>query len=234
LKAKLFVLSALVLLSSINGIFFNIPIIGVSAQQYEEVDNYGTAENNQMVEDNNYSYDDDSSNIKEENDYKNIDPVMNQDNSEYSTYNNSYEPPQYNGDGNEETEYSSYDNYEYSSDNNEYSQDDYSTYQDDYSDESYADNYYPPKEPKKFTCPGSGIVVDKEANCPLVCPAGTDLAGHLVKAGSNLQVVCDEDAVQFETCGAGTDLAGVLVTNAPADCNIFATCDANDPLGQAL
>ncbi|HEX7207490.1 MAG TPA: hypothetical protein VF233_04865, partial [Nitrososphaeraceae archaeon] len=105
---------------------------------------------------------------------------------------------------------------------------------DEYSENSYGDNYYPPKEPKKFTCADSGIVVDKKENCPLVCPAGTDLAGHLVKAGSNLQVVCDEDTAQFETCPAGTDLAGVLVTNEPEDCNIFATCDANDPLGQAL
>ena len=201
MKAKLFVLAALVLLSSINGIFFNNPI-GISAQEYENVDDYSTAGINEMVEDY-ISYDDD---------------------------------PTYNG--NEEAEYSSYDNSEYSS-NNEYVQDDYSTtynpssYEDEYSDNSYGDNYYPPKEPKKFTCADSGIVVDKEENCPLVCPAGTDLEGHLVAAGSNLQVVCDEDA-QFETCPEGTDLAGVLVANEPEDCAIFATCDANDPLGQAL
>src|SRR5215211_7135198 len=99
----------------------------------------------------------------------------------------------------------------------------------------YDDSYYPPNKPKKLTCPDSGIVVDKAENCPLVCPAGTDLAGHLVGRRLIVKKICDEDAAaQFETCGAGTDLAGVLVTNEPEDCNIFATCDANDPLGQAL
>ena len=205
MKVKLFVLSALILLSSINSIFNSLPIIGVSAQEYEEID-YGSPEINEMVE--SYSYE------------------------EPSAYNTD------NGYSNEEAEYSSYDNYEYSSDN-EYVQDDYSTYnpssyENEYSENSYDENYYPPKEPKKFTCQDSGIVVDKEENCPLVCPAGTDLEGHLVAAGSNLQVACDEDAAQFETCPAGTDLDGVLVTNAPEDCNIFATCDANDPLGRAL
>ena len=195
MKAKLSILAALVFLSSINGIFFNNPI-DISAQEYEKVDNYNMAGNNEMVGDN-YSYDAYG---------------MNQENSEYSSYNNSYEPT-YSG-GNEETEYSSYDNY-------------------GYSDKSYGgDNYYPPKEPKKFTCPDSGIVVDKVENCPLICPAGTDLEGHLVAAGSNLQVVCDEDA-QFETCPAGTDLEGVLVENAPEDCNIFLICPPNTPLAGA-
>jgi hypothetical protein len=204
LKVKLFVLAALILLSSINSIFNSIPIIGVSAQEYEEID-YGNTGINEMVE--NYLYE------------------------EPSAYNTD------NGYSNEEAEYSSYNNYEYSS-NNEYVQDDYSTYnpgsyEKEYSENSYDENYYPPKEPKIFTCPDSGIVVDYEADCPVVCPSGTDLEGHLVAAGSNLQVACDEDAL-FETCGAGTDLDGVLVANAPEDCTIFATCDANDPLGRAL
>jgi hypothetical protein len=43
-------------------------------------------------------------------------------------------------------------------------------------------------------------------------------------------VVCNDG----EVCPADTDLAGVLVVNAPEDCNIFATCNADDPLGQAL
>jgi len=226
LKVKLFVLSALVLLSSINGIFFNNPI-GVSAQEYENVDDYIPAGINEMVED--YSNGDPGMYNADNGYSSSIDSDINQqDNSEYSTSNNSYEPTQdYGAISSKDTEYSSYDNYEYSS-NNEYSQD-------EYSDKSYGGNDYPPKEPKKFTCPDSGIVVDKEENCPLVCPAGTDLEGHLIAAGSNLQVVCDEDAAaQFETCGTGTDLAGVLVANAPEDCNIFATCDASDPLGQAL
>jgi hypothetical protein len=190
-KVKLFVLAALVLLSSINSIFNSIPIIGVSAQEYEEIDG-----------------------------------------------DNSYEPASY-GDRGQEG-YSSYDNYEYLY--SEYLEDDYSSetpssYEQDNSDYSYGDsydkNYYPPKEPKKFTCQGSGLVVDKEENCPLVCPAGTDLSGHLVAAGSDLPVVCDEDA-QFETCGTGTDLEGVLVANEPEDCNIFAICDDADPLGVSL
>ena len=59
-----------------------MPIIGVNAQEYENVDDYIPAGINEMVEDNNYSYDDDdSSNYKEENDYSNIDPVMNHHNT---------------------------------------------------------------------------------------------------------------------------------------------------------
>jgi len=233
LKTKLFVLAALVLLSSINGIFFNNPI-GVSAQEYDKADNYSTtAGNNEMVE--NYSYDDPGTYNADDDLYSNNDDAygINQDNSEYSTYNNSYEPSSYDNLG---QEYSSYDNYEdlYNKYLDDYIPDKSSSYDKD-NNNYYDDSYYPPNKPKKLTCLDSGIVVDKAENCPLVCPAGTDLAGHLVAAGSNLQVVCDEDAAaQFETCGAGTDLAGVLVTNEPEDCNIFATCDANDPLGQAL
>src|SRR5687767_10611623 len=95
LKVKLFVLAALILLSSINSIFNSSPIRGVSAQEYEETDYGSTTGINEMVE--NYLYE------------------------EPSAYNTD------NGYSNEEAEYSSYDNYEYSP-NNEYVQDDYSTY----------------------------------------------------------------------------------------------------------
>jgi hypothetical protein len=203
LKVKLFVLAALILLSSINSIFNSIPIIGVSAQEYEEID-YGSTGTNEMVE--NYLYE------------------------EPSTYNTD------NGYSNEEAEYSSYDNYEYSP-NNEYVQDDYSSYNpssygNEYSENSYDESYYPPKEPKKFTCPDSGIVVDKQENCPIVCPAGSALEGHFVKAGSDLQKVCNEEELQ--TCGTGTDLEGVKVSNAAEDCDLFFECTANTPLGRSL
>jgi hypothetical protein len=86
----------------------------------------------------------------------------------------------------------------------------------------------------KFTCPGSGLVVDKEANCPIICPTGTALAGHLVKAGSVIAEACSVDTPLQQTCDDDTDLPGVLVEDETTDCDIFATCDADDPLGIAL
>ncbi len=231
LKVKLFVLAALVLVSSITSIFNSIPIIGVSAQEYEEI-NDGSNGNEEMVE--NYYYDEEPSLANTDNGYNNnFDPSMDEQNSEYSSY-NSYEPASY--DNGEEKEYSSYDNYE-NSYNSEYVNDDYSSdnsgsYEKEYSENSYDENYYPPKEPKTYTCPDSGIVVDYEADCPVVCPDGTALEGHLVLSGSNLEQVCNEE--QLDVCGVGTDLEGVFVSNAPGDCNIFDTCGASTPLGREL
>ncbi len=231
MKVKLFVLAALILVSSITSIFNSIPIIGVSAQEYEEI-NDGSNGNEEMVE--NYSYDEEPSLANTDNGYNNnFDPSMDEQNSEYSSY-NSYEPASY--DNGEEKEYSSYDNYE-NSYNSEYVNDDYSSdnsgsYEKEYSENSYDENYYPPKEPKTYTCPDSGIVVDYEADCPVVCPDGTALEGHLVLSGSNLEQVCNEE--QLDVCGVGTDLEGVFVSNAPGDCNIFDTCGASTPLGREL
>jgi hypothetical protein len=195
--------------------------IGVSAQEYETIDDYSNGNNNEMVE--SYSYD-------EPNIYNADDGYNNVQNSEYSTY-NSYEPTSY---GNSEQEYSSYDDYEYLY--SEYLEDDNSnSYEKDnngYYENSYDKNYYPPKEPKKFTCPDSGIVVDKQENCPIVCPAGSALEGHFVKAGSDVQKVCNEEELQ--TCGTGTDLEGVKVSNASEDCDLFFECTANTPLGRSL
>src|SRR5688500_3153263 len=195
--------------------------IGASAQEYETIDDYSNGNINEMVE--SYSYD-------EPNTYNADDGYNNDQNSEYSTY-NSYEPTSY---GNSEQEYSSYDDYE-----NLYSQyledDNSNSYEKDnngYYEDSYDKNNYPPKEPKKFTCPDSGIVVDKQENCPVVCPAGSALEGHFVKAGSDLQKVCNEEELQ--TCGTGTDLEGVKVSNAAEDCDLFFTCTATTNLGRAL
>ena len=95
-----------------------------------------------------------------------------------------------------------------------------------------------PKDPKdtKFTCPGSGLVVDKKENCPIICPPESALAGHLVKAGSVIAEACSVDTPLQETCGDATDLPGVLVSDATTDCNldIFATCDDTTNLGMAL
>jgi hypothetical protein len=136
--------------------------------------------------------------------------------------------------GDDEREYSSYDNYGYS--DKSYGDDSYGD--DSYGDDSYGDKSYgkkyPPMKDKKFVCP-SGIVVDKQSNCPLVCPPGSDFAGHLVAAGSNLNLVCnDGDGVDAEICPDNTDLPGVLVENAPEDCEIFDVCPATSDLPGVL
>ena len=156
-------------------------------------------------------------------------------------YDNKYKDP-VNSDHSSSTyeqnsqEYSSYDNYEPSDYGNSYD----SSYSNDgygaKNSYNYDDKYskYPPKDAKKFTCPDSGIVVDKEVHCPKICPDTTTLAGHLVAAGFELDEVCNTDGTGFDICDTDTDLAGVLVQNAPEDCDIFAECGAGTPLGQAL
>jgi hypothetical protein len=223
-----------------------MPIIGVSAQDYRNANDYGSSygnNNNGMVE--SYSYEEPNTYNTNNNDYNNYDPYIGEQNSEYSSYGNSYGPPTPDyGDGNVE-EYSSYGNsYEYPSntgymDDSYYSSDDpglYGNQYNNYYDEgSYDSNYYPPKKPQKFTCPDSGLVVDKPESCPVICPVGSTLAGHFVAAGSNLTQICNVDQQVLETCPAGSDLEGVFVTDAtPEQCNIFATCDFRTPLGQAL
>ena len=87
---------------------------------------------------------------------------------------------------------------------------------------NYDDKYsnYPPKENKKYTCRDSGLVVDKKENCPVICPTGSTLEGHFVKAGSDLTKICNVEAGTSQTCGPGTDLEGVLVTNPITDCDL--------------
>jgi hypothetical protein len=223
-----------------------MPIIGVSAQTIEEIEfvddgSYGN-NNNEMVD--SYSYEEEP-NIYNTDDSYNYDPSIGEQNSEYSSY-NSYGPPNpnYYGDGN--AEYTSYDDsYEYPSntgymDDSYYPTDDPGLYENHYNnyyeeEGSYDSNYYPPKKPEKFTCPDSGLVVDKPENCPVICPTGSTLEGHFVAAGSNLTQICNVDKQVLETCGPDTDLRGVFVTDAtPEQCNIFDTCTANDPLGRAL
>ena len=47
------------------------------------------------------------------------------------------------------------------------------------------------------------------------------------------QQTCNTPLDDVSICGPTTDLAGMLTTNIQS-CNIFTTCDANSPLGQAL
>ena len=97
-----------------------------------------------------------------------------------------YYADKYNGPGNSDpsssstyeqgsNEYSSYDNYEPSDYGNSYdssySNDGYGAKNSYYMDDKYSK--YPPKENKKYTCPDSGLVVDKKENCPVICPAGS-------------------------------------------------------------
>jgi hypothetical protein len=222
-----------------------MPIIGVSAQDYRTADDYRNSygsNNNGIVE--SYSYEEPNIYNTDDGYNNNYDPSIGQQNSEYSSY-NSYGPPTPDyGDGN--AEYSSYGNsYEYPSntgymDDSYYPRDDPGSYGNQYNnyyeeEGSYDSSYYPPKKPQKFTCPDSGLVVDKPESCPVICPVGSTLAGHFVAAGSNLTQICNVDQQVLETCPADTDLEGVFVTDATeAQCNIFATCDATTPLGQAL
>jgi hypothetical protein len=235
----------LLLLSGISSIFNNnMPIIGVSAQDYGLVNDYGSSyenNNNGMVE--SYSYEEPNI-YNTDTGYRNFDPSIVEQNSEYSSYDNSYGPPTPDyGDGNVE-DYSSYDN-SYGPPTPDYGDgnvEDYSSYDNfgyppnNYYDEaSYDSNYYPPMKPQKFTCPDSGLVVDKPESCPVICPVESTLQGHFVAAGSNLTQICNVDKQVLETCGPDTDLRGVFVTDAtPEQCNIFATCDFRTPLGEAL
>ena len=204
MKVTLFAVGALILLSSITSIFNNLVVVDTSAQLNEDRDAFDAVLEH-LAEDNNNRY----------NDYDNSDSSSyEQSSNEYSSYDN-YEPSDY---GNSYD--SSYNNDGYGAKNSYYMDDKYSK--------------YPPKEYKKFTCPNSGLVVDKRENCPVICPIGSTLEGHFVKAGTDLQYACNLDPGTFETCGSGTDLEGVLVSDAPFDCNIFATCDATDPLGISL
>jgi hypothetical protein len=233
MKVKLISLAALIILSAISSIFNAMPLIGASAQDYETVDDYDSSYGNnnyneEMVE--SYSYEEPNT-YNTDDGYNNFDPSTYGQNSEYSSY-NSYGPPTLDyGDGNAE-EYSSYDN-SYSSDDPGLYGNQYNNY---YEEEgSYDSSYYPPKKPQKFTCPDSGLVVDKPESCPIICPVESTLAGHFVAAGSNLTQICNVDKQVLETCGLDTDLPGVFVTDAtPEQCNIFAICDFRTPLGEAL
>ena len=159
MKVTLFAVGALILLSSITSIFNNLVVVDTSAQLYDEdaVD--------ALIE-----------KYEKQGDYyadKYKGPV-NSDPSSSSTYEQG------------SNEYSSYDNYEPSDYGNSYdssysNDDGYGAKNSYYMDDKYSK--YPPKENKKYTCRDSGLVVDKKENCPVICPTGSTLAGHFVKAG---------------------------------------------------
>ncbi|MDR4512295.1 MAG: hypothetical protein MRJ93_11400 [Nitrososphaeraceae archaeon] len=161
MKEKLFVLTALVILSSINGIFFNMPV-GISAQQFTMDDPTKTGNNEIGVFTGDKKHGD-----KKFDDKKHFDKK--------------------------------------------------------HDDKQGKDM----KDFKKYTCP-SGIIVDKQENCPQVCPSMSALAGHLVAAGSNLEQVCNDEDNLGEVCTGDVDLPGVIVENAPEDCNIYFTCPGPD------
>ena len=224
MKVKLFAVGALILLSSITSIYDNLGVVDTSAQLYEDKDAFD-AVFEYLADDHDNKY----------NGYDNTDRSSSyeQSSSEYSSYNN-YEPSDY---GN---------SYDSSYNNDGYGASDGISYDSSYSNDGYGaknsynydDKYskYPPKENKKFTCPNSGLVVDKKENCPVICPPGSTLEGHFVKAGSNLQKVCNVGTDTLETCDAGTDLEGVFVSNPATDCDLpvdneeLETC----PAGTAL
>ena len=82
---------------------------------------------------------------------------------------------------------------------------------------------------KLFVC-DNGIVVDDRTQCPLKCPFGTTLDGAYVM---DLQICDLEPGTAAQKCGPDTDMPGVLAMNQD-QCTIFATCDADSPLGSAL
>ena len=82
---------------------------------------------------------------------------------------------------------------------------------------------------KLFVC-DNGIVVDDRTQCPLKCPFGTTLDGVYVM---DMDICTIESETMAQECGPDTDMPGVLAMNQD-QCNIFATCDADSPLGSAL
>jgi hypothetical protein len=104
---------------------------------------------------------------------------------------------------------------------NDYGSSEYGSYGDSYNNIGYDEGntysdygtYYPPEKPdkKKFTCPDTGIIVDKEENCPVVCPPGSLLEGQLAVPGSDLEQICNFPDV--EICADDTQLAGLLVAD---------------------
>ena len=205
MKVTLFAVGALIFLSSITGIFNNLVVVDTSAQLYEDRDAFDVV----------------------------LEHLADDRDNRYNDYDNSYPSSSYEQRSNE---YSSYDNYEPSDYGNSYdssySNDGYGAKNSYYMDDKYSK--YPPKENKKYTCLDSGLVVDKKENCPVICPTGSTLEGHFVKAGSDLTKVCNVEAGTLETCDAGTDLKGVKVSDKTSDCNIFAICTAESALGVSL
>ena len=250
MKVTLCAIGALILLSSMTGIFNNLVVVDTSAQPFEKEDR------NEKIE-NNYNYEETTSYHNDM--YKGYEE---QNPNEYSSYDN-YDRADYGKPYD-----SSYNN------NDGYAADtktSYNTMDDKYSKSPTTDNKYEcqrgpfegffvssvefcdikihddrkdfkkidydKKDPKdtKFTCPDSGLVVDKKENCPIICPPGSALEGHLVKAGSVIAEACSVDTPLQQTCGDQTDLPGVLVRTAPDDCNInFDRCAFDTNLGEAL
>ena len=250
MKVTLCAIGALILLSSMTGIFNNLVVVDTSAQPFEKEDRNEKIENNYNYEETTSYHDDMYKGYEEQNP------------NEYSSYDN-YDPADYGKPYD-----SSYNN------NDGYAADTKTSYNNmdtKYSESPTKDNKYEcqrgpfegffvssvefcdikihddrkdfkkidddKKDPKdtKFTCPDSGLVVDKKENCPLICPPGSALEGHLVKAGSVIAEACSVDTPLQQTCGDQTDLPGVLVETAPDDCNInFDRCASSTNLGVAL
>ena len=199
MKLVLCAVGALILLSSITGIFNNLVVVDTSAQPMEKVaDGYDQ------------SYNDDGYAAK--NSYNNMDDKY----SKYPSKDNKYECQRgpFQGFFVASVEFCDV------------------KFQDD--DKSHQD--------RKFICPDSGLVVDKSENCPLVCPPGSTLEGHLVEAGSELTEVCNGDTPSNGegTCLKCADLAILQAGNGPqveaSDAligtptdNIFTVCEADDP-----
>ena len=250
MKVTLFAVGALILLSSIPGIFNNLVVVDTSAQLYEKEDR------NEKIE-NNYNYQETT-----RDDYNMYNGYEEQKSDEYSSYDN-YDPSAY-----KKTYDSSYNN---NDDGHAATKTSYNNMDDKYSKYPTKDNKYEcqrgpfegffvssvefcdvklpdnskPDQDKKFTCPDSGLVVDKKENCPVICPPESALEGHFVKAGSDLTKVCNVDTPSNgETpCLKCADLAITLAGNGPqgphvvaaegligtSTENIFTVCEADDP-----
>ncbi|MGD1837220.1 MAG: FG-GAP-like repeat-containing protein, partial [Nitrososphaeraceae archaeon] len=106
-------------------------------------------------------------------------------------------------------------------------EDDYSIEKNKYKKSSFAE--IERFDDKLFVC-DNGIVVDDRTQCPLKCPFGTTLDGVYVM---DLDICKIETETMAQKCGPDTDMPGVLAMN-QEQCNIFAQCDADSPLGLAL
>ena len=119
------------------------------------------------------------------------------------------------------------------SDRDNYYKNSYSSYQnDDYVQYHEKNRMYAEIErfdDKLFVC-DNGIVVDHRTQCPLKCPFGTTLEGAYVM---DLDICDIESSTLAQKCGPDTDIPGI-VTMSQEQCEIFAECDADSPLGLAL
>ena len=236
MKVTLCAIGALILLSSMTGIFNNLVVVDTSAQPYEKEDR----------------------NEKIGNNYNMYNGYEGQNTNEYSSYDN-YEPSDYG---------KPYDTSYNNNDGHAATKTSYNNMDDKYSKSPTKDNKYEcqrglfegffvssvefcdvkipkdekPDQDRKFKCPDSGLIVDKRENCPVICPPGSALEDHFVKAGSDLTEVCNGDTPSNgETpCLKCADLAILVAGNGPqvqgaegligtSDDNIFTVCEDADP-----